>query len=110
MTEDTLINEIEKLHAQAIIDIQTSTSKETLETWRVSYLGRKSELTNILRGLSSLDIEHISTKVLLKSCGVNLFIPASLHIPSNLHLNCEMALVPSLLGKTYFREAVPPKS
>ena len=43
MTEDTLITEIEKLHARAIADLQGSTSKETLETWRVSYLGRKSE-------------------------------------------------------------------
>jgi phenylalanyl-tRNA synthetase alpha chain len=31
---------------------------ESLEQWRVAYLGRRGKLTTVLRGLSQLDIEH----------------------------------------------------
>jgi len=40
---------------EAVIDLPN------LESWRVRYLGRKSELTNMLRGLAELPIEERKT-------------------------------------------------
>lgn len=45
-----------KLNAQQELDALSSTKE--LESWRVRYLGRKSELTNILRSLATLPLEE----------------------------------------------------
>ena len=45
-----------KLNAQQELDALSRTKE--LESWRVRYLGRKSELTNILRSLATLPLEE----------------------------------------------------
>jgi len=44
--------EIEELRQNALRELEAITSIKELESWRVRYLGRKGELTTILRGLA----------------------------------------------------------
>ncbi len=48
---------IEQLSAQAIQELEQSEDLQSLEQWRLSYLGRRGSLTNLLRGLGSLPAE-----------------------------------------------------
>jgi phenylalanyl-tRNA synthetase alpha chain len=50
--------EIEKIRTAAGDELAAITDIKELESWRVHYLGKKSPLTQILRGLSSLPIEE----------------------------------------------------
>ena len=45
---------IEQLKNKSLTELQSVKSIDSLEQWRVKYLGRKGELTNILRGIGSL--------------------------------------------------------
>ncbi|MCK4525014.1 MAG: phenylalanine--tRNA ligase subunit alpha, partial [Candidatus Andersenbacteria bacterium] len=47
-------NKINKIKDSALKEISEAKSFTDLETLRVKYLGRKSELTNVLRGLKDL--------------------------------------------------------
>ena len=49
---------IEELTHQASEELDRITDLESLDQWRISYLGRRGSLTNILRGLSQLDLEQ----------------------------------------------------
>ena len=49
---------IEELTHQATEELARITDLESLDQWRISYLGRRGSLTNILRGLSQLDLEQ----------------------------------------------------
>ncbi len=49
---------IEQLSAQAIQELGQSEDLDSLEQWRLSYLGRRGSLTNLLRGLGSLPAEE----------------------------------------------------
>jgi len=49
---------IKTLEAQAYAELTAVTTSALLEGWRVRYLGKKSRLTEILRGLASLSIEE----------------------------------------------------
>ena len=49
---------IEQLSAQAIQELEQSEDLQSLEQWRLSYLGRRGSLTNLLRGLGSLPAEE----------------------------------------------------
>ena len=49
---------IEQLSAQAIQELEQSEDLDSLEQWRLSYLGRRGSLTNLLRGLGSLPSEE----------------------------------------------------
>jgi len=53
-----MINELEELIANALRELETITQDKELEAWRVRYLGKKSQLTTILRGLASLPVEE----------------------------------------------------
>lgn len=53
-----MLDQVEKVAAQASVELQELTSLEELETWRVRYLGRKSQLITILRSLSEVPIEE----------------------------------------------------
>ena len=44
----------EQLRQEALDELKTISAEEKLEAWRIKYLGRKGELTAILRGLASL--------------------------------------------------------
>ncbi len=54
MTESAIATQIEELESKALADVQVAEDLEALDEWRVSYLGRRGELTQILRGLGSL--------------------------------------------------------
>ncbi len=45
---------IQDIKKKAISDLQGITSVESLEQWRIEYLGRNSQLTSILRNIRSL--------------------------------------------------------
>jgi phenylalanyl-tRNA synthetase alpha chain len=49
---------IEELKQQALQELQKVDNIKDLEAWRVRYLGKKSPLTQILRGLAALSIEE----------------------------------------------------
>jgi phenylalanyl-tRNA synthetase alpha chain len=53
-----MINELEELIANALRELETVIQDKELEAWRVRYLGKKSQLTTILRGLASLPVEE----------------------------------------------------
>lgn len=52
------ISDLEILGTKAHKELEQVSSLEQLESWRVSYLGKKSELISILRSLSKLEIEE----------------------------------------------------
>jgi phenylalanyl-tRNA synthetase alpha chain len=49
---------LEEIKNSAINELKTSLSKDELESIRVKYLGKKGELTQILRGMGSLSQEE----------------------------------------------------
>jgi phenylalanyl-tRNA synthetase alpha chain len=53
-----MLKQIEDLKNQAQQELEKISSSEDLEAWRVRHLGKKSQLTSILRGLSELSIEE----------------------------------------------------
>ncbi len=52
-----ILSELEILRLKALSELEQINNLEQLELWRVSYLGKKSELTSILRSLVKLAIE-----------------------------------------------------
>ena len=58
MTTDTLLKDLQELQARALTALEESASSEALERWRVAFLGRRGELTQALRGLSSIAPEE----------------------------------------------------
>ena len=57
MTEESSVGSIEEVRAKALAELEAADSLESLEDWRVTYLGRRGQLTQILRGLGSLSPE-----------------------------------------------------
>jgi len=51
-------DQTEELKQKALQELKDIENAKDLETWRVRYLGKKSPLTQILRGLASLSIEE----------------------------------------------------
>jgi phenylalanyl-tRNA synthetase alpha chain len=51
-------HEIEKIKTEALKQLADIDNPKDLEAWRVHYLGKKSPLTQILRGLATLSIEE----------------------------------------------------
>jgi phenylalanyl-tRNA synthetase alpha chain len=70
-------DQIEELRQKALQELQNIDNVKDLEAWRVRYLGKKSPLTQILRGLATLSIEERKEvggaanqlKVILESSG-----------------------------------------
>ena len=50
--------EIENLKKQALEELANSKSSKELNDLRVKYLGKKGELTGLLRGMGSLSLEE----------------------------------------------------
>ncbi len=50
--------QIEELRVRALHELADINNIKELESWRVQYLGRNSELTQILRGLGNLSLEE----------------------------------------------------
>jgi phenylalanyl-tRNA synthetase alpha chain len=53
-----MISQLEELRAKAISELDSISDPKSLEAWRISYLGRKSPLTQILRGLATLPLDE----------------------------------------------------
>ena len=53
-----MLNKIEEIKTEALKQLAGISETRELEAWRVQYLGKKSPLTQILRGLSALSIEE----------------------------------------------------
>jgi phenylalanyl-tRNA synthetase alpha chain len=53
-----MLQRLEDLKQTALRELETVKDPSNLESWRVRYLGRKSELTDMLRGLAALPIEE----------------------------------------------------
>ena len=54
MAESTGAAQIGEVMASAMAELEATADLERLEEWRVSYLGRRGKLTQILRGLGGL--------------------------------------------------------
>ena len=53
-----MLNQLEEIKARAQEELRQISEAQSLEAWRVRYLGKKSELTQVLRGLASLTVEE----------------------------------------------------
>ena len=47
-------NDIEKLKQSALQGLGSADNEEDLEQWRIRFLGRKGEISTLMRGLSSV--------------------------------------------------------
>jgi phenylalanyl-tRNA synthetase alpha chain len=47
---------VSDIERSALRDLSSVSDAEQLETWRLTYLGRKGRLTQVLRGLAGLDL------------------------------------------------------
>ncbi len=56
-----MIEQIEQLKARALQELAAISQPPDLEAWRIRYLGKKSELTAILRSLATLSLEEKKT-------------------------------------------------
>ena len=54
--------EIENLKKHVLEELANSKSSKELNDLRVKYLGKKGELTGLLRGMGSLSLEELKTK------------------------------------------------
>lgn len=53
-----MLNKIEEIKTEALKQLANINEVKALEAWRIQYLGKKSPLTQILRGLAALSIEE----------------------------------------------------
>ncbi len=53
-----MINQLEELRLKALHELDGISHIKELESWRVRYLGKKSELTQLLRSLATLPLEE----------------------------------------------------
>ena len=51
-------SKLEEIRSQALSELERVGSLKELDAWRVSYLGRKGKLTQILRSLKDLPLEQ----------------------------------------------------
>jgi phenylalanyl-tRNA synthetase alpha chain len=56
-----MIDKLEELGRDAIRELERAGNLSDLEAWRIRYLGRKSSLTQVLRGLATLSLEEKRT-------------------------------------------------
>ena len=61
MNESGIANDIETLKSKALSELESASSLEAVDEWRVSFLGRRGELTQLLRGIGSLPAEDRPT-------------------------------------------------
>ncbi len=58
MTDNASNRRVEEIKAKALEELEAASSLEKLEEWRVAYLGRRGQLTQMLRSLASLPPEE----------------------------------------------------
>ncbi|MDD4874131.1 MAG: phenylalanine--tRNA ligase subunit alpha [Dehalococcoidales bacterium] len=57
----SLLQQLEELKAEALAELNSIDDSKKLESWRVQYMGKKSKLNEVLRGLAGLSIEEKKT-------------------------------------------------
>ncbi len=58
MAESSSARQVEELKAQALRELESIPDTQALEEWRIAYLGRRGQLTQVLRGLGSLPADQ----------------------------------------------------
>ncbi len=58
MSEENVTERIEELRTKALSELESASDLRALDGWRITYLGRRGELTQVLRGLGSLPAEE----------------------------------------------------
>ena len=58
MSQASTAEQIEDLRSRALADLESAPDLKSLDEWRVSFMGRRGELTQLLRGLGSLPAEE----------------------------------------------------
>jgi phenylalanyl-tRNA synthetase alpha chain len=53
-----MLEQLNDLHSQALDELERVADRQALEAWRVRYLGKKSNLTGLLRSLATLPLEQ----------------------------------------------------
>ncbi len=53
-----MLQQLEELRQKALRELAVIDNSQALESWRVRYLGKKSELTGVLRSLATLTLEE----------------------------------------------------
>ncbi|MFH1382815.1 MAG: phenylalanine--tRNA ligase subunit alpha [Chloroflexota bacterium] len=56
-----MLERLEEIRVRAQGELESISQVKDLESWRVRYLGRKSELSNLMRGLADLPVEERKT-------------------------------------------------
>jgi phenylalanyl-tRNA synthetase alpha chain len=57
----SILQQIEELKAEALAELNSIDDVKKLDLWRVQYMGKKSKLNEVLRGLAALSIEEKKT-------------------------------------------------
>jgi phenylalanyl-tRNA synthetase alpha chain len=55
MSEGSSVEIVEDVKASALAELAAASDEETLEQWRIAYLGRSGRLTQVLRGLGAIE-------------------------------------------------------
>jgi phenylalanyl-tRNA synthetase alpha chain len=58
MSESTIPNQVDDLRAKALQELESVPDLDGLEEWRIAYVGRRGQLTQLLRGLGGLPPEE----------------------------------------------------
>jgi len=58
MTESSTARQVEELKANALRELESVPDTQGLEEWRIAYLGRRGQITQVLRGLGSLPADQ----------------------------------------------------
>ena len=53
-----MLKQLDDLQSTALKELENINNIKEMESWRVCYLGRRSQLTGILRGLATLSLEE----------------------------------------------------
>ncbi len=53
-----MLEQLEEIKSKALGELEGIDSTKELEAWQICYLGRKSELTGILRSLATVSLEE----------------------------------------------------
>jgi phenylalanyl-tRNA synthetase alpha chain len=56
-----MLDKLEELKQKAAMELAGVTDDAKLEAWRIRYLGKKSDLTQVLRGIAALPLEEKKT-------------------------------------------------
>ena len=93
-----MLEQVEELEKNALQELEGLSNAKELESWRVRHLGRKSNLTKVLRSLATLPIEE------RKAAGARANA-ARVHLETNLQ-HKEQALQEVQLAEIHEREAI----